>query len=534
MTARLTWEAFRNGVVRVPELDVTLDLSTMPISDEAEQELAPLFDRAFAEMADLEAGAVANPDEGRRVGHYWLRAPELAPEPELTEQIRQTVERVKSLGRDVLAGRLGNPRGEPFRHVMHVGIGGSALGPQLMAEALAHRGDGPAIHFLDNTDPDGFKAILDELGVHLRQTLVVVVSKSGGTPETRNGLEEVRARMSELAMEPARHLVAITGEGSKLDRMAKQQGWVDVLPMWDWVGGRTSETSAVGLLPLALQGHDIDAFLEGAKRMDEATRAADRAQNPAARLSLSWHLATWGRGRRDIVGIPYRDRLALFSRYLQQLVMESLGKREDLQGNVVEQGIAVYGNKGSTDQHAYVQQLRDGVDNFFATLIGVLEDGETRTAPEVDGQGGTSADYLQGFMLRTRRALVERGRGVVTLTLPRIDERQMGGLIALFERTVGLYASLIGINAYHQPGVEAGKKAAGEVLSLKRELLRKMSEEPDAARTAREWADMAGRGHLAVEALWLLERLSRDPAARVRRRQGEPASPEALYGAETS
>ena len=335
-------------------------------------------------------------------------------------------------------------------------------------------------------------------------------------------------------MEPARHLVAITGEGSKLDRMAKQQGWVDVLPMWDWVGGRTSETSAVGLLPLALQGHDIDAFLEGAKRMDEATRAADRAQNPAARLALAWHVATGGRGRRDMVVIPYRDRLALFSRYLQQLVMESLGKREDLQGNVVEQGIAVYGNKGSTDQHAYVQQLRDGVDNFFATLIGVLEDGETRTAPEVDGQGGTSADYLQGFMLGTRRALVERGRGVVTLTLPRIDERQMGGLIALFERTVGLYASLIGINAYHQPGVEAGKKAAGEVLSLKRELLRKMSEEPDAARTAREWADMAGRGHLAVEALWLLERLSRDPAARVRRRQGEPASPEALYGAETS
>jgi glucose-6-phosphate isomerase len=235
-----------------------------------------------------------------------------------------------------------------------------------------------------------------------------------------------------------------------------------------------------------------------------------------------------------MVVIPYRDRLALFSRYLQQLVMESLGKREDLQGNVVEQGIAVYGNKGSTDQHAYVQQLRDGVDNFFATLIGVLEDGEARTALDVDGQGGTSADYLQGFMLGTRRALVERGRGVVTLMLPRVDERQMGGLIALFERTVGLYASLIRINAYHQPGVEAGKKAAGEVLELKRELLRKMSEEPDSARTAREWAEMVGRGGLAVEALWLLERLSRDSAAGVRRRQGEPASPDALYGGETA
>jgi glucose-6-phosphate isomerase len=532
MAERLTWNAFRDGVVRVPELDVTLDLSTMPISAEAEQGLAPEFDRAFAEMAQLEGGAVANPDEGRRVGHYWLRNPELAPEAELGEQIRRTVERVKDLGRDVLSGRLGNPRGEPFRDVLHVGIGGSALGPQLMAEALAGPGDRPSIHFLDNTDPDGFRQMLERLGNELRQTLVVVVSKSGGTPETRNGLEEIRARMSELAMEPARHLVAVTGEGSKLDQMARQQGWVDVFPMWDWVGGRTSETSAVGLLPLALQGHDVDAFLEGARRMDEATRVADLAQNPAARLALAWHAATAGRGRRDMVVIPYRDRLALFSRYLQQLVMESLGKREDLEGNVVEQGISVYGNKGSTDQHAYVQQLRDGVDNFFATLIGVLEDREPAAGTDVDGQGGTSADYLQGFLLGTRRALVERGRGVITLTLPRIDERQMGGLIALFERAVGLYASLVRINAYHQPGVEAGKKAAGDVLTLKRELLKTMSQEPDAARTAREWADMVGSGHLAVEALWLLERLSREPAAGVRRRQGEPASPEALYGAE--
>jgi glucose-6-phosphate isomerase len=532
MTERLSWTSFGRGVVHVFDLDFTLDLSTMPITGQDEQRLKADFDCAFEEMAALEAGEIANPDEGRRVGHYWLRHPDLAPEPSLAEEIRHTRDRIKRFGDDVRLGRIATPRGDSFEHVLHIGIGGSALGPQLLAEALASRGQGPSIEFLDNTDPDGFRATLDRLGKDLRRTLVVVVSKSGGTPETRNGLAEVRSRMSALAMEPARHLVAVTGSGSKLDRLARDQGWVNVFPMWDWVGGRTSVTSAVGLLPLALQGHDVDTFLEGARRMDEATRIADLGQNPAARLALAWHVASGGHGGRDMVVIPYRDRLALFSRYLQQLIMESLGKREDRQGRVVEQGLSVYGNKGSTDQHAYVQQLRDGLDNFFVTLVGVLEDRDGVAPVTVEPGGITSGDYLQGFLLGTRRALVERERPVMTLMLPRINERAMGALIALFERAVGLYASLIGINAYHQPGVEAGKRAAGEIISLKQLLLAKMAEEPDAARTAREWAEMAGRGELAVEALWTLERLSRDPDGPVRRRQGQTASLDALYGAD--
>ena len=140
--------------------------------------------------------------------------------------------------------------------------------------------------------------------------------------------------------------------------------------MFDWVGGRTSITSAVGLLPGALIGCDIRDFLAGAAQMDAATREADLRRNPAALMAASWHVAGGGRGQRDMVVLPYRDRLEVFSRYLQQLVMESLGKRLNRNGEVVHQGIAVYGNKGSTDQHAYVQQLRDGVDNFFATHRG--------------------------------------------------------------------------------------------------------------------------------------------------------------------
>jgi glucose-6-phosphate isomerase len=170
-----------------------------------------------------------------------------------------------------------------------------------------------------------------------------------------------------------------------------------------------------------------------------------------------------------MVMLPYKDSLLLFSRYLQQLVMESLGKEKDLDGNTVYQGIAVYGNKGSTDQHAYVQQLREGVPNFFATFIEVLEDRQGESI-EVEPEA-TSGDFLSGFLLGTRQALYENQRDSITVTIPQVNPRTVGALIALYERAVGLYALLVNINAYHQPGVEAGKKAAASVLNLQRQVL---------------------------------------------------------------
>jgi len=239
--------------------------------------------------------------------------------------------------------------------------------------------------------------------------------------------------------------------------------------MWDWVGGRTSEFSAVGLLPAALQGIDIKSMLSGASAMDAETRKPVTQNNPAALMALMWYFATDGKGSKDMVVLPYKDRLLLFSRYLQQLVMESLGKELDLKGNLVNQGISVYGNKGSTDQHAYVQQLREGVNNFFMTFIEVLKDREG-TSLDVE-PGISSGDFLQGFYLGTRQALSEKNRSSITVTLNEVTPYSVGALIALYERVVGLYASLIGVNAYHQPGVEAGKKAATAILALKPQIL---------------------------------------------------------------
>ena len=202
--------------------------------------------------------------------------------------------------------------------------------------------------------------------------------------------------------------------------------------------------------------------------MDAEGRNAFR-KNPAALLAAAWHLAGDGKGARNMVLLPYKDRLALTSRYLQQLVMESLGKRDNLAGERVHQGLTVYGNKGSTDQHAYVQQLLDGPDDFFVTFLEVLTD---REGPSLEVEPGvTSGDYLVGFLHGTRRALAERGRGSLTITFDAMDARRMGALIALYERAVGIYANLVGINAYHQPGVESGKRAAADVLALQAKLL---------------------------------------------------------------
>jgi glucose-6-phosphate isomerase len=177
--------------------------------------------------------------------------------------------------------------------------------------------------------------------------------------------------------------------------------------------------------------------------------------------------------------LPYKDQLALFTKYLQQLVMESLGKEQNLAGEVVHQGIAVYGNKGSTDQHSYVQQLRDGVLNFFVTFVEVRND---RRGPRFEVEDGiTSGDYLEGFLRGTRSALYENGRESITMSIPEVNAFYIGVLIALYERAVGFYGSLVGVNAYDQPGVEAGKQAAGKLLQLQRQVRAELSSEGKSA-----------------------------------------------------
>lgn len=469
MDTAALWQRYQDWLYYHDGLGLYLDVSRIPFDDGFVAAMQPKFDQAFQAMAALEGGAIANPDEDRMVGHYWLRDPKLAPNESLKQEILTSLNHIATFVRQVHTGEIHPPTAPKFTDILSVGIGGSALGPQFVAEALAPLDPPLAIHFIDNSDPIGIDRTLQKIGDRLSSTLVIITSKSGGTPETRNGMVEVKHAYTQRGLDFSQHAAAITMPGSQMDQVAQQEGWIASFAMLDWVGGRTSEMSAVGLLAAALQGIDIQAMLAGAKEMDTATRVPELKQNPAALLALAWYFEGDGKGKKDMVILPYKDSLLLFSRYLQQLVMESLGKEKDLDGNVVHQGIAVYGNKGSTDQHAYVQQLREGVLNFFVTFIEVLED---RQGDSIDIEpGATSGDFLSGFLQGTRQALYENQRGSITITIPQVNPRTVGALIALYERAVGLYASLVNINAYHQPGVEAGKKAAASVLELQKQVV---------------------------------------------------------------
>ncbi|KAF9687370.1 hypothetical protein SADUNF_Sadunf02G0086500 [Salix dunnii] len=576
------WNRYVDWLYQHKELGLYLDVSRIGFTDEFVSEMEPRFQKAFKDMEELEKGSIANPDEGRMVGHYWLRNSSLAPKPFLKTQIDKALDAVCDFADQVVSGKIKTPDGERFTQILSVGIGGSALGPQFVAEALAPDNPPLKIRFIDNTDPAGIDHQIAQLGPELASTLVIVISKSGGTPETRNGLLEVQKAFREAGLDFAKQGVAITQENSLLDNTARIEGWLARFPMFDWVGGRTSEMSAVGLLPAALQGIDIREMLAGAAVMDEANRTTvvlfcsevpiygtlektmltliseqnsmpaehfgeditnlDACQllwshgleiqptysaapsqlrnNPAALLALCWYWASDGVGSKDMVVLPYKDSLLLFSRYLQQLVMESLGKEFDLDGNQVNQGLTVYGNKGSTDQHAYIQQLREGVHNFFATFIEVLRDRPPGHDWELE-PGVTCGDYLFGMLQGTRSALYANDRESITVTVQEVTPRSVGALIGLYERAVGIYASLVNINAYHQPGkyccillpishlilkmkvisvvvlawpcVEAGKKAAGEVLALQKRVLAVLNEasckEPVEPLTIEEVAD---------------------------------------------
>jgi glucose-6-phosphate isomerase len=490
MDSKTLWGRFKKYLCDCPSIGMTLDISRIGFPDDYLLRMEPAMQKAFHSMALLEAGAIANPDEQRMVGHYWLRSPERAPTPEIRHEIEDTVKAVLKFAHAVHAGSIKPEKRARFTRLLCIGIGGSALGPQFVSDALGTSHDRLKLSFIDNTDPDGIDRVISQIGNDLAGTLTIVISKSGGTVETRNGMIETAEAYQKKKLKFERHAVAVTGVGSNLDNQAISGKWIARFPMWDWVGGRTSITSAVGLLPMALQGIDIIGFIGGAALCDALTRNTVTSSNPSAQLALMWHYATEGRGSRDMVILPYKDRLQLFAKYLQQLIMESIGKEKDLDGKTVNQGITVYGNKGATDQHAYVQQLREGVNNFFATFIEVLEN---RTGHSINVEPGvTSGDYLCSYLLGTRNALYENGRQSVTITIERLNARSVGALIALYERTVGFYASLVNINAYHQPGVEAGKKMAGSVISLQGKVISFLHAHPRRLFTAEEIAIALG------------------------------------------
>ncbi len=443
------------------DTNLTLDFSKSQFTDYLTKCPTSFWSKALADLQALESGQLVNRSENRMVGHYWLRNSELSPTDKIKQEIDGLLVEVSEFVRKIDAGTILSSAGKAYQTILLIGIGGSALGPQFIARALQYKSK-RKLFFFDNTDPEGFEDTLNLIG-DLDTTLVLVITKSGGTPETANGWKVAEYAFAEQGLKFAPNAVAVTMPDSKLEKIAKEESWLKVIHLSDWVGGRTSIWSAVGLLPFALLGFDTKQLLAGAKEMDLLGRKTEIKENPSLLLATYWLQEAEGKGAKSLVVLPYSDRLELFSKYLQQLIMESLGKEHDLNGNVVNQGISVFGNKGSTDQHSYVQQLRSGVNNFFGIFIRPLKVNSKYNLKLGDNY---VSDYLNGFLLGTRQALFENGRNSLTITIPEVNEYYLGMLVALFERAVSFYASFVNINAYDQPGVEAGKKAADYYLKM--------------------------------------------------------------------
>ena len=428
-----------------------------------------LFLKALEEQKRIERGEHVNTDEDRQVGHYWLRSPELAP-GDVGQEIAQAKTDIVAATRAIRFEKDATGQAR-WTDAIVIGIGGSSLGAAFASQALGleRNTDALKLHFLDNTDPDGATGMLDGLGDRLRSTLVIMISKSGSTRETQNGYAMVRVRFARAEMDVARHSIGISMPGSKLHAMAEQQGFLNHFPIWDFVGGRTSITSSAGLLPLALAGADVEAFLRGAAHMDQLTRNESLRENPAGLLAIALHKTCLEGDIRQLAIVPYRDRLAKLAMYLQQLFMESLGKELDRDGQVVNQGLTVFGNKGSTDQHSYFQQLRDGRSDVVTLFVESVCEPSSDDDIEIE-DGVRVSDYLFALLHGSRAALSEKGRHNFVISAERVDEETVGALLALFERTVGFLGTILNINAYSQPGVEAGKKAAESIIDLQREL----------------------------------------------------------------
>ncbi|MCP3983072.1 MAG: glucose-6-phosphate isomerase [bacterium] len=403
-------------------------------------------------------------------------------------EIARTLPRLASvvpdlLGRDAASGFLrvlgrrrllkglqdeaARQRKRGFEDVVHIGIGGSSLGAEAIWRALAHpqhnllprrRRGGPRVHFVDNVDPESLGALLE--WVDLKTALVHVVSKSGGTVETAAGFQIVRAALERrVGRGWARHCVATTGRDGALQRIARAEG-MSILPFPEDVGGRFSGLTSSGLFTPAVAGVDVAGLVAGGRRMVRRMVDAPLTENPAAVAGAIAFLMAERKGKPIHVMMPYADALEPFARWFVQLSGESLGKRKGQRGV----GPTPLPAKGTTDQHSQVQLFVEGPADKLVVFVTTRRD---RRSVVVPGEG--PASYLEsvelGSLLRAEQqgtavALARAGRPSLCWELPEITPAALGQLLVALETQTVYQAKLYGVNAYDQPGVEAGKIAA--------------------------------------------------------------------------
>ncbi len=360
-----------------------------------------------------------------------------------------------------------------FDNVLVLGIGGSALGAQALSEALLkpywnlldkeQRDNLPKIFFLDNIDPDQITALLEILD--LKKTLVNVITKSGSTAETMSQFMIIKDKMYEILGDDYRKNIVATTDKQVgiLRQLANEEGYKTfVVP--DDVGGRFSVFSAVGLVPLALVGIDIDEIIKGIKIMDLTLKNTDINKNIAAQNALIHYLMDTKKGKYLSVMMPYSSRLKYVSDWYVQLWAESLGKEFDRDGNKINNGPTPIKALGATDQHSQIQLYNEGKNDKVITFIRVDEFDNELAIPNIFEY--TGLNYLGGKTINqlinaeadsTAVALADYKRPNLTIRLPKINEYYLAQLFYMFEMQTAIIGELYNIDAFNQPGVEQAK-----------------------------------------------------------------------------
>ena len=466
----------RGAAFTFPCAGLAVDLSRQALSAESTALLLSLAREAsLPEAIDhLFAGVRVNVTESRPALHTALRGDEhvMVDGEDVLPGIERNRERMRTFSGAVREGHWKGATGEPIRHVLALGIGGSYLGPRLVVEALSGAADGPEIRFVANVDP----AALDDAlaGLDPARTLVVIASKTFTTQETLGNAHAVKAWL-EASLGPdalARHVVAATANMAASAQFGLPE--CNVFPFDEWVGGRYSVWSSVGLpIAIAVGMPAFERLLAGAHAVDLEFRSTPLERNAPVLLALA---AVWNRnfrGTTSHVVLPYAQRLASLPGYLQQLEMESLGKRVGLDGAPVETATApaTWGESGTLGQHAFHQWLHQGTESASCDFIVVARPMSARTAAH---------DVLIAHALAQGEALLTGrddggahrdcpgNRPSTTIVMPALDAYSLGALIALYEHKVYTQAVLWGVNAFDQFGVELGKEIAGHILAAVR------------------------------------------------------------------
>ncbi len=453
---------------------------TERVTPEVMNALYELADEAHAlkKMTAMQAGEILNKienveSENRAVLHTAMRdqfeIKQSAPEAANASQMAQR--ELKKL--EKFLAKL--DQGNKYTDIIQIGIGGSDLGPRALYLALqAFAKPDRRAHFISNVDPDDANAVLDS--VDLKKTLVVVVSKSGSTLETLTNEEFARTRFKKMGLDPKEHIIAVTGEKSPMDDPSR---YLASFYIWDFVGGRYSATSMVGavMLGFTLGFHGFQEILRGAHMMDRHALTAPLKENLPLTSAL---LGIWNRNflhLPTVAIIPYSQALIRFPAHLQQLDMESNGKRIDKMGRVADfsTGPVIWGEPGTNGQHSFYQLIHQGTDIVPLEFMGFRK---SQHSHDLEVHSTLSQEKLLSNLFAQSIALAggqkndnpnkffPGNRPNRILLADRLDPFTMGAILAYYEHKVAFQGFIWNINSFDQEGVQLGKVLAMKILDL--------------------------------------------------------------------